>query len=150
MAFRRYRPSSSEAHGPISRSRDSTWEVSRKRFPFLLLYPVLFRNPTYQNSQTPLIYSEPRLHDPDIRNRGGGDGGGERGHPRHRLQRHHRLPDRILHRPRTQLRPRLRGPLDPPHANAHRVRKTIPPLQRLAQRQLPSREQHQLLLGRCF
>lgn len=31
------------------------------------------------------LHSEPWLHDPHIRNRRRGDGGGERGHPRHRL-----------------------------------------------------------------
>ena len=64
--------------------------------------PVKNRNPSDN-----LRFSKPRKHRPCIRNRRSSDGGIERGYPRHRLQRHHRIADRV-HGARADIHDRIR------------------------------------------
>lgn len=93
-----------------------------------------------------LRFSKPRKHRPCIRNRRSSDGGGERGRPRHRLQRHHGIADRV-HGARADIHDRIRGSIDERDPEPRSVRQTVPPIRHLAQRQFPSRERQRLRIA---
>ena len=116
----------------------TTWEVRTVTYP---LRPEI--------SPDSLRTSQSGQHSPGIRNRRCSDRSCKGRRSRHRLQRHHGLPDRIHGAP-ADIHDRVRRPVNQRHPEPRRLGQTLPPIRHLAQCQFPRRERQHLLIACGF